>query len=380
MMIKKAVFIFTLLMVLSFLTSANAQPIEVNGFTEAIHDVLLGAEDAGVIQKINIEVGSRIEKGQVLFSLAHRLEQLEVNRRAVTMKSHAELEAAQAKVNTLNAIFKSNKTLYMETKSISKEELDTLALELQTAKADLKRMKANKDREKIEYQIACELLERKIIKSPINGIVTEVLSDPGESYEPPAPVLRLVSTDPCLFVCNVEETAAAYLKSGGLVSLKINSGSGIQTRQGKITFISPVADPGSGLLQVRVKFPNKKEPVRPGIAGILMIEPHAKEPAKKESESISGNAHAAKPIPPEECAPELTGIVTADTLMVRETAQKKGKLLGKLYKGTQVTIREATLPWYCIEFKGNRAFASGQYITLGSGLENTSLNKASETH
>ncbi|WP_321414904.1 efflux RND transporter periplasmic adaptor subunit [uncultured Desulfobacter sp.] len=377
MMIKKAVFTFTLLMVLS---SANARTIEVNGFTEAIHDVLLGAEDAGVIRKIDIEVGSRVKKGQVLFSLAHRLEQLEVDRRAVTMKSHAELESAQAKVNTLNAIFKSNKALYMETKSISKEELDTLALELLTAKADLKRMKANKDREKIEYQIARELLERKIIKSPINGIVTEVLSDPGESYEPPAPVLRLVSTDPCLFVCNVEETAAAFLSQGDMVSLKINSGSGTKTRSGEVMFISPVADPGSGLLQVRIKFQNKKEPLRPGIAGTLMIEPHVKESVKKEPELVSGDLHAVKTIPPKEGNPELTGIVTATTLMVRETAQKDGKLLGKLPKGTQVTIRQATLPWYCIEFKGNKAFASGQYIALGPGLENTSLNKTSEAN
>ena len=352
----------------------SARTIEINGFTEAVHDVLLGAEDSGVIGKINIEVGSRVKKGQILFSLAHRLEQLEVNRRAVTMKSRAELESAQAKVTTLESIFKSNKALYMETKSISKEELDTLELELLTARADLKRMEANKDREKIEYQIARELLERKIIKSPINGIVTEVLSDPGESYEPPAPVLRLVSTDPCLFVCNVEESAAAYLKQGDRVSLKINSGSGIQTRQGRVIFISPVADPGSGLLQVRVKFPNKKDPLRPGIAGTIMISPSQntpKAPMEKEIQPLT------QPPLPEAAGKKLTGTVTAKTLMVRESGQKNGRPIGKLAKGTRVIIREATLPWYCIEFKGSKGFVSGQYIDLGPGREKTTSHQTS---
>jgi multidrug efflux pump subunit AcrA (membrane-fusion protein) len=40
---------------------------------------------------------------------------------------------------------------------------------------------------------------------------------------------------------------------------------------GRISFVSPVADPASGLVEVRVSFPNSQLLVKPGIRGSIEL-------------------------------------------------------------------------------------------------------------
>ena len=64
------------------------------------------------------------------------------------------------------------------------------------------------------------------------------------------PMVRIVDTRQCYFVSNVEAKAGHNLKPGQQVKLEIDAGGGEAVRiAGKISFVSPVVDPASGLIR-----------------------------------------------------------------------------------------------------------------------------------
>ena len=53
--------------------------------------------------------------------------------------------------------------------------------------------------------------------------------------------------------------------------MSIRTGSKSITKKGTIAFVSPIVDPASGLLEVKVAFNNQKGEVRPGVEGFMIL-------------------------------------------------------------------------------------------------------------
>ncbi len=82
----------------------------------------------------------------------------------------------------------------------------------------------------------------------------------------------MVDTSRCLFVCNVEEWVGRTLEKGQTARLTIKAGNSTIAKTGRFVFVSPVVDPASGLLEVKVEFDNTDGSVRPGISGSLLLD------------------------------------------------------------------------------------------------------------
>ena len=67
------------------------------------------------------------------------------------------------------------------------------------------------------------------------------------------------------------DTAQATPKLGQTVKLEIDSGAAPVAIEGKISFLSPVVEPASGLQKVKVIFDNADGRVRPGLAGKMIL-------------------------------------------------------------------------------------------------------------
>jgi len=223
---------------------AAESPLIALGFTEPIIDVTLSASVPGIISALNVAEGDRITKGDVILELDKRLEELEVDRRKRVMDIRKmDLDATA--------------TLYETTKAVSKEELDKKRADFLVSMA--------------EFHMAEEQLNRRHIVAPYSGIITELRLDVGEATEAYAPLIRLVDPTLCHFECNLEARLAAPLTLNQAVRMEIDSGAGPVKVAGVVTFISPVADKASGLINVKVRFDNSDGRVRPGLAGRLII-------------------------------------------------------------------------------------------------------------
>jgi RND family efflux transporter MFP subunit len=255
---------------IGFVSPANGEiSSPVSGITEPISDVTLSLSVPGIVASIVVKEGDRVDKGQVILNLDKRSEELEVARRRLVWESKAEEQGAAARMKTLKEIYESSRELYARTRSVSEEDLKKSELEYLLAVAEKDRLAMVELREKLEYEMAKDALEKRILRSPVNGLVTRLFYDTGESCEEHQPLVRVVDTSRGRFVCNMEEGLGRALEKGQEVTLSIASGSSPIEKKGKVSFVSPVVDSASGLMEVKVEFDNQDGLVRPGMAATM---------------------------------------------------------------------------------------------------------------
>lgn len=213
----------------------------VTGITESILDATLSSPVPGVLGRRHFKEGDTVKAGETLIELDRRLEELEVVRRkAVHAQSKAEYEVTKA--------------LFEKPGS-------------STPKVDVERRQLEYEVAKVEHQLAEEQLRRRLIQAPFEGTIAEMYLQAGEACQAQQPLLRLVDTRQCFFVCNVEAKAGFTLKLDQEVELEIGEGAEPFRVRGRLVFISPIVDPASGLLKVKALFANPAAAVRPGVAG-----------------------------------------------------------------------------------------------------------------
>lgn len=217
----------------------------VTGITEAINDVTLSAPASGIIGKRPLKEGDFVTAGETILELDKRLEELEVNRRKFVL-------------DLKKTDMENSKKIFEKTISLSREEMDKKITEYSVADA--------------EYELAKEQLKRRLIVAPFDGTVTAVLLDVGEACQAQQALVRLVDTRKCYFICNVEAKAGYSLKVGQTIKLEIEAGDKMENFSGTVFFVSPVVDPASGLMRVKIVFDNPEGKIRPGVAGRMLLQ------------------------------------------------------------------------------------------------------------
>ena len=243
-----------------------------SGITEAVNDVTLSLPLTGRVSSVFVHEGEKVEKGQLLLSFDNKLEALEVKRRKLLWKSTVELDSATRKEETLKTLLEGTRQLCERTGSISKEELEKQELEYILAVGGRQHLEIGEQREELEYNLAVENFAKRSLRSPIHGTIIAIFIKEGEGAESNQPLVKLVDTSRCRFIANVDEQLGRTLENGQIVDLQIKAGRSIVTKEGEIVFTSPVVDPASGLLKIKVLFDNQDGQVRPGVSGSFSIK------------------------------------------------------------------------------------------------------------
>ncbi len=265
--------------------------LSINGITEPYRNAMLSLSVYGNISQIFVKEGDKIPKGATILELDNSLEVLEEKRSKLILDSKAEVNSAAAQIRTLDSHLTATKDLYKSTGSISKEELEKQELEYTRAVAEHERLKNSEKRERIEHQIAIEILRKRILQAPFKGYISEVFIEIGEHGKPDEPLVQLVDTSRCFFISNIEEQTGRTLSLGQTVELQLQAGSESVTKKGTITFISPVVDPASGLRKVKTLFDNHDGKIVPGVAGVMVLD--QKEQTHTLQQKSVSTAHPA---------------------------------------------------------------------------------------
>ena len=186
------------------------------------------------IEKILVEVGDKVKKGQALVNLdASNLDQLKL----------------QVENQTID--FKRVEELY-KVGGASKAEYDNAKTQLEVNKKSL----ANR-------------LENTVLVSPIDGVVTARNYDNGDMYGG-QPILVVEQIAPVIMKINVSESLYALTNKNLDVKLQFNP-YGDEIFDGKIDLIYPTIDAKSHTFPVEVKLENKDTRVRPGMFGKVTV-------------------------------------------------------------------------------------------------------------
>ena len=181
------------------------------------------------IQKINVDVGSFVTKGQILAEM----DQVQLTQQKLQL-ANAEKE------------LKRLKQLY-EQGGLSQSDYEAAELQYNVAKA------------------TCENLEQNtILRSPITGVVTARNYDRGDMYAMAAPIFTVQQITPVKLLVGVSETDYTKVKVGQQVSIVADALPG-KTIAGKVNKIYPTMEAASHTFNVEVLVPNVDKALRPGM-------------------------------------------------------------------------------------------------------------------
>lgn len=190
------------------------------GIVEATtENIAIGTPIAGIVADINVQVGSRVRKGDPLFSIDTRAARAELAMRSAAVRV-AEAQLADAKSRFARA------QSFTNPRAISAEERDNRRYAVQIAEAQLAQARANVRATETD-------LDRMTVRAPVDGEVLQLTLRPGEFAAAGVlaePLLLLGSVDPMHVRVNVDENDAWRVKSGAPAVAFLKGNKDIQTQ------------------------------------------------------------------------------------------------------------------------------------------------------
>ncbi len=269
---KRDAFIFSAyIFLVVFIFTSIAQQRSYRGVTEPYRSATISATIPGRIAAIKREEGASIKKNDVILELEKEEQELEASLRKLVSESKVEVTAAEHQAHALQLDYQSTKQLFDSSKSVSEEELRKKELEYIQAVAEFDRLTILEKKEELEYKIAQVQLRHRIICAPFDGIVVKHFLKLGESCNAQEPLVQIVDISRCRFLTYLEAAASQGLKSGEKANLTIGAGAASRAFQGTIEYVSPVADPKSGLREIKIVFANPGGAIQPGVGGMFLV-------------------------------------------------------------------------------------------------------------
>ena len=217
-----------------------ARTLDYTANLQADEQVYYAPAATGRIEKIYVEVGDRIKKGQLLVEM-----------------DRTNLQQAEVQLKNLETEYNRAKMLN-ETQSISKQAYDAAVTQYEVAKSNVDFLKENTR-----------------MLAPFNGVVTGKYFENGEVYTGAAfggaskpSIIAIEKINPLKAYVNLSEQYFLSVKKGTKVELK-SSLYPDRIFEGQVSIVYPTIDPASRTFTVEVKIPNDDEALRPGMYGTI---------------------------------------------------------------------------------------------------------------
>lgn len=278
-------------------------------------DVLLfPQQQAAITPKISAPVarfyvsrGSKVKAGQLLATLENRdlrasrlenkgaLTQAEASYETTTAaglpeemrKAELDVESTKQAFEAEQKLFESREGLYQQG-ALPRKDLDQARVSLAQASSqyevaqhhwnalkavgkeqELKSAGGQLEAARGKYQGSLAQLSYTQIRSPINGVIAERPTYPGEMAVAGSPLLVVMDTSAIIAKAHIPEQDAARLKVGDRAELNVPGLEG--PIPAKITVVSPATDPNSTTVEIWALAKNGKNRLRPGTTAQLSI-------------------------------------------------------------------------------------------------------------
>lgn len=256
-------------LVTTLFVGASATAAEIEGFIKPFREINVAASESGIISKIDVREGECVHEGDVLTILQQDVLRatLEIASKAKDARGQlhsavADLRVKADRLGNLEALLRNNHA--------SQEEVDRATGEKEIAEAHVLAAQESLQVKELEYRRIKQLLEQRTVRAPIDGVITEIYKDKGESVSPiDAIVLTIVQLDPLLATFSIPSRQASELANGQTVELRIDSAD--TPADGIVEFVSPVVNAKSGTVVIKVRLPNPDGQYRSGEKCTLIL-------------------------------------------------------------------------------------------------------------
>lgn len=238
---------FTLVSTLELASTNFAHYFDVVGEVQADQSINLLPETAGVIKRILVKEGDRVQAGQLLAQL--------------------DGDILQRNLDEVNTQLDLAKTLFTKQERLWQQKIGS----------EVQYLQAKSNKESLENRAATlrAQLANTQVKAPFAATVDRIFQKEGEMAAPQLPVLRLVDLSNIYLRADVSEAYVTRVKKGTEVILDFPS-IGMQ-QEASISQVSQYIQPDNRTFSVRVDLKNKDGMYKPNLMANIRIQDYAKD-------------------------------------------------------------------------------------------------------
>ena len=291
----------------------NPVPVQVTSVTQAtirrivqgegalypIDQASIMSRIAAPVQKFYVRRGDHVKRGQLLAVLENRdlvyaaaegkggVEQAEMNLRTTevstipdsVVKAQTDLESARDARESAKHLLESRQQLFKQGalagRSVDEAQVAYTQADSQyrAAEAHLKSVESMRQDQlngataqvksaKAHFDSQEAQVGYSRIISPISGVVADRPLNVGEMANPSAPLITVVDISRIVARINVPQSEASAVKVGQTASLTQPDSQ--EEMEGKVTVVSPAADPNTTTIQIWIEIANPDERLKPG--------------------------------------------------------------------------------------------------------------------
>ena len=223
--------------------------VEVQGAVETGGNALLYPEAAGIITAIFVKEGSRVNKGDVILKI--------------------DADVILSTMNEIETQLQLAKQLFEKQERLWKDKIGSEVQYLQA--------KTNKESLEQKLKTVKQQVNMYVVKSPITGVVDEILPKIGESANPGMPVARVINYNETYIKADVSENYISILKEGTPVN--VNFPNIKKAFESKLTRVSDFISPTNRSFKIYIDLSNVKENLKPNLLHDISIRDVAQDSA-----------------------------------------------------------------------------------------------------
>jgi RND family efflux transporter MFP subunit len=237
----------------------------------------LSASESGIISEILVKEGDRVMKDQVLL----KLDSAVLESRLAVAKAQAD---NMGTILAAEADYKQQKDRYeklakLEQRDVSSQyEVQRQLSSMKVAEGKLAEALEAKRVNQLQAELAAAELDRRLLKSPIDGIAVEILKEVGESVSlqdsgRSEHLIRVVKVDELQATAHIPSIYSNRVKEGAEMEFRLDGVDGAKPTivKGTVEYVNPVIDSASGTIRIRLVVNNAAGTIRAGSQAHLLI-------------------------------------------------------------------------------------------------------------
>ena len=247
------------------LLASPAPASEYDCMVEARQIVEIRSSVEAVIESVRVQRGGFVSKGQVIATLESGPERAALALAEGRAQNQGDIKLSETRLDISTKKLKRAEELFKQN-FISANARDEAQAEFRLASEEVLRARENQRLAELEATRAREILAMRTIRSPVSGVVVEVMRKPGEfgaiSFKDP--IMKLAEIDPLHVEAILPASMYGKVRRGqrALVTPEAPIGGRYETT---VAIVDPVIDAASGTLGVRLLLANRKNLIPAGV-------------------------------------------------------------------------------------------------------------------
>lgn len=223
----------------------------------------IGSAVEGIIEEVMVSRGDVVEAEQIVARLESMAEEAALRSAEERASSNAAIEMAESQVALLTKDAERATTL-SSGQFVAETVLDRTLSELDQARLRLRQAKEEKFLAGLDKMLVEARLARRVIKTPITGVVINRMIGPGEYVYSQAPIARIAQIDPLNVEVYLPTTLYPEVRIGDFLTVRPAAPVG-GSYEAEVTVVDQVFDAASDTFGVRLTLDNPERKLPAGI-------------------------------------------------------------------------------------------------------------------